>query len=276
MSKSKRHHFIAQMQSKRFVDPDGILYVFDRRFPHKSVQKRTPRNFFVEDDLHTQVDDNGTKDVSVETEFLARLESEASPVIEKTVSAARMRLIPELSAIERRFFVTFFYYQLMRLPAVRDEFVDEVSEEMTSYLAAAAKVRPLNSYEQALLAEGDEREKHFKNASVNTLRSSPVGLGTIEEIVNGSLCVAVINRPKPNRSFIFGDFPYLRLTGRDLLYHDNRIIEIWMPLASEVAVALTTGRFDKLKIMKDRKREALNQGISDQSTVIAGCSRGLI
>ena len=276
MSIPKNHHYIPQMLLKRFTNQEGNLYAYDKKHRDKGVRKRAPKNLFFKRHLYTQEDDDGTRDVSVETEFLARLESDASPVIEKIVSAARMRLVAELSAIERRSFVTFFYYQLMRLPAVRDEFVDEVSEELTGYLAAEAKVRPLNNYEQALLAEGDERERHLKNASVNTLRSSPVGKETIEEIVNGSLCVAIIKRPKPNRSFVIGDYPYLRLTDQNMIYFDNRRLEIWLPLASDVAVALTPGGVDKQKVMKDKKIRLLNEGIFQQSTVIAGCARGLI
>ena len=277
MSIPKDHHYIPRMLLKLFTNQEGILYVYDKSRPDKGVRKRDPKNLFFKRHLYTQVAGDGTRDVSVETEFLSPLESDASPVIEKIVGAARMKLVPELSAIERRYFsVTFFYYQLMRLPAVRDDFVDEVSEELISYLEAASRVRPLNNYEQALLTEDDARERHLKNASVNTLRSSPVGNETIEEIVNGSLCVAVIKRPKPNRSFIIGDFPCRSLTARFLLYHDNRIMEIWLPLASDVAVALTPGKFDKLKVMKDERIRALNYGIFEQSTVIAGCSPKLI
>lgn len=276
MNRPKNQHYIPQMLSKRFANQEGKLYVYDKNHPEKGVQKKDPKKTFVRRHLYSQEEEDGTRDVSVETEFLAPLESDASPVIEKIISAARMKLVPKLSAIEKRAFLKFFYYQMMRLPAVRNNFVDEVSEELTSYLEAASRVRPLNTYEQALLEEGDARERHLKNASVNTLRSSPVGEETIDEIVNGSLCVAAIKRPKPNRSFIISDFPYIRLTDRDLFYHDNRIIEIWLPLASDVAVALTPGRFDKLRVLKDRKRETLNQGVFSQSTVIAGCSRELI
>lgn len=276
MNRPKNQHYIPQMLSKRFANQEGKLYVYDKNHPKKGVQKKDPKKTFVRRHLYSQEEEDGTRDVSVETEFLAPLESDASQVIEKIISTARMKLVPELSAIEKRAFLKFFYYQMMRLPAVRNNFVDEVSEELTSYLEAASRVRPLNTYEQALLEEGDARERHLKNASVNTLRSSPVGEETIDEIVNGSLCVAAIKRPKPNRSFIISDSPYIRLTDRDLLYHDNRIIEIWLPLASDVAVALTPGRFDKLRVLKDRKRETLNQGVFSQSTVIAGCSRELI
>lgn len=109
MSKPKRHHYIAQMHSKRFADPDGILYVFDKRFPHKGVEGRTPRNLFVEGDFYTQFDDKGTKDVSVESEFLAPLEDKASLVIEKIVNAARRGDPPNLSPGEKDVWVRFSY-----------------------------------------------------------------------------------------------------------------------------------------------------------------------
>ena len=276
MSIPKDQHYIPRMLLKHFTDKEGLLYVFDKSRPDKGVRKRDPKNLFYKRHLYTQVAGDGTRDASVETDFLTPIENSASPVIEKIVSAARMKSVPELSEFEWRSFVKFFYYQLMRLPAVRDDFVDEVSEELTSFLDAESRVRPLNDYEQALLTEDDARERHLKNASVNTLRGSPVGNETIEKIVKGSLCVAVVKRPKPYRSFVVGDFPFHSLKDHNRLYFDNREIEIWLPLASDVAVALTPGRFDKLKVMKDRKREALNQDILDQSTLIAGCSRGLM
>ena len=276
MSIPKDQHYIPRMLLKRFTDKEGNLYFYDKSRPDRGVRKRGPKNLFYKRHLYTQVSGDGTRDASVETEFLTPMEDAASRVIEKIVSSARMKSVPELSEIEWRSFVKFLYYQLMRLPAVRDKFVAEVGEEMSSKLAVAAQERHLDDYEHALLTGGEEKERHLRNASIKTLQSSPVGNETIEELINGSLCVAVIKRPKPNRSFIIGDFPCRSLTGGDLLYHDNQTIEIWLPLASDVAVALTPGRFDKLKVMKDRKREALNKGILDQSTVIAGCSRGLI
>ncbi len=185
MSTPKNQHYIPQMLLKRFTNREGKLYVFDTSYRDKGIQKKDPRKTFVRRHFYTQVEEDGTRDTSVETEFLARLENDGSQVIEKIVSTARMRLVPELSATERKSFVSFFYYQLMRLPAVRDDFVDEVSEELISYLKAESRVRSLNNYELALLAKGDARERHLKNASVKILRSSPVGIETIEEIELG-------------------------------------------------------------------------------------------
>ena len=95
----------------------------------------------------------------METVFLPPIESGASSIIETIVGAARVRQVPELSSMERRAFVTYFYIQLVRLPSVRDKLVDEEREELTRQLATAAKVRLLDDCEHALLAGGDEKKK---------------------------------------------------------------------------------------------------------------------
>ena len=90
MSIPKDQHYIPRMLLKRFTDKEGNLYCYDKRHPDKGVRKRAPKNLFFVRHLYTQVAEDGTQDALVETEFLAVLESQASPVIEKIISAARL------------------------------------------------------------------------------------------------------------------------------------------------------------------------------------------
>ena len=53
-------------------------------------------------------------------------------------------------------------------------------------------------------------------------------------------------------------------------------VEIWLPLARDVAVSPCPGESDKVISANDRHIRAINRSIFQQSTVIAGCSRELI
>ena len=116
MSTPKRHHYIPRMLLKRFSNERGIFYVFDKRHPDKGLHKRKLENLFVERHLYTQVDANGAKDVSVETEYLASLESKGSRLFNKLVFAARRGDAPSLTPVEKDIWKEFFYCQHMRVP----------------------------------------------------------------------------------------------------------------------------------------------------------------
>ena len=89
MSTPKRHHYIPRMLLKQFSNERGVFFVYDKRHPDKGVDIRKLENLFVERHLYTQVDAKGARDVSVETDFLAPLDGEASRLFNKLLSAAR-------------------------------------------------------------------------------------------------------------------------------------------------------------------------------------------
>ena len=70
MNIPKDHHYIPRMLLKRFTDKEGNLYAYDKRHADKGVRKKGPKNLFFKRHLYTQVAGDGTRDVSVETEFL--------------------------------------------------------------------------------------------------------------------------------------------------------------------------------------------------------------
>ena len=274
MSKPKRHHFIAQMHSKRFADPDGILYVFDKRFPHKGVQKRTPRNLFVEGDFYTQFDEKGTKDVSVETEFLAPLEDKASPVIEKIVNAARRGDLPNLSPDEKDLWVKFSYNQFVRVPETREKYKEEIFQKIRSEIDFIGRFRPFADRELSILDDEETMERLFRNSSIQSVRMTSVKVfGILSEKRIG---VAVIRNPKPKRSFVIGSNPVVKMSHPERSHVADPTVEVWLPLARDVAVSPCPGESDKVISANDRHIRAINRSIYQQSTVIAGCSRELI
>ena len=274
MSRPKRHHYIAQMHSKRFTDPDGILYVFDKRFPQKGVQKRTPRNLFVEGDLYTQFDETGTKDVSVETEFLAPLEGKAGPVIEKIVSAARRGDTPNLSVAEKDVWVEFTYIQFKRVPERREKNKEEILQEMRRKLDFIRRFRPFADRELSILDDEETMARLFRNSSIQSVRMTSVKVsGVLSEKRIG---VAVIRKPKPKRSFVIGSNPVVKMSKPGRSHLSDPTVEVWLPLARDVAVTPCPGERDKVVSANDRHIREINKSIFQQSAVIAGCSREVI
>lgn len=226
--------------------------------------------------LYTQVEEDGTRNVTVETDFLAVLESKAAPIIDMIVSAARVRMVPVLEASERKAFVEYFRTQLVRLPERRRWFAEGAKRQVTRELERASAVRPLEDHEVALLNGGEEIDRIWRNSSVATLPKAFASDPMSERYARGSLCIAVIRKPTSKRAFIIGSNPFVRLVDGDRIYFDNPGIEIWLPLARDVAVALNPGTCDRLKTMKDKHIGEINESILNQSSTIAGCSFELI
>lgn len=275
MSKPKRHHYIPQMLLKRFMDLDGILHVFDKGLPAKGVQKRTPRNVFVEGDRYTQIDDKGTKDVSVETKFLAPLEGKASPVLNKIVNAARRGDPPNLSPAEKDIWVKFFYIMFARVPDRLEIASDEVRQIVRARNNIASQSRLLNDLELSVQNDPETMDRHLKNGSIQNLQMSPSG--EVYEFLTGCrFVVAVIRKPKPERSLIIGSNPVVRLSNAEQSYIADPSAEVWLPLARDVALSLCPGERDKVISVKDRHVKPINRSVYQKSTVIAGCSRELV
>jgi len=88
--------------------------------------------------------------------------------------------------------------------------------------------------------------------------------------------VAVIRKPKPERSFIVGSKPITDLTTHDRSYLVEPGAVVWLPLARDVGVSFCLGESDKMISLQDRHIKSINRSVFQQSIVIAGCSRELI
>lgn len=276
MNIPKDQHYIPRMLLKRFTDKEGNLSFYDKRHPDKGVRKRTPKNLFYERHLYTQVEEDGTQDASVETEFLAVLESKVAPIIAMIVKAARLRRVPVLEACERKAYVEYFRTQLVRLPERRRWFAEETRRQMIQEIENASAVRLLKDHELALLNGDEEIERMWNNSSIATLPQAFARDPMSERYARGGLCVAVIRKPTSKRAFVIGSNPIVRLVDDDRIYYENPDIELWLPLARDVAVALNPGTCDRLKVMKDKHIWKTNEIIFNQSAIVAGCSCELI
>jgi len=275
MSIPKNQHYIPQMLSKRFTDQEGKLYVFDKSQPNKSIQKKDPRKTFVRRHLYTQLEEDGTRDASVESEFLAPLESDANPVIEKIVCAARREQLPNLSSDEKDIWVKFFYILFARVPDRIYKASYMVRQMVLERIDIVSRSRPLNDLERSVRDNPETMNRHLKNGSVQNLLMSPSG-EVSEFLAETRIVVVVIDKPNSERSFVIGSNPVVGLSYPEGSHIADPNATVWLPLASDVAVSSCPGKSDKVVSANDRHIRAINKGIFQQSTVIAGCSRELI
>ena len=256
---------------KRFTDKEGNLYFYDKRHPDKGVRKRAPKNLFYERHFYTQVEEDGTQDAAVETEFLAVLESEASPVIEKIVNAARRGDPPNLSPDEKDIWVKFSFIQFKRVPERREKRKEEIFQEMRREIDFIA----FADSELSILDDEETMERLWRNSSIQSVQK-PLSKQGAKILLEKQIGVAVIRKPKPKRSFVIGSNPVVKMSNPGRSHLADPTVELWLPLARDVAVTPCPGESDKIVFVNDKHIRAINQGIYQQSTVIAGCSQELI
>ncbi len=259
MSYPKRHHFIPAMLSKRFTDQEGKLYFFDSRCAERGVRKSTPKNLFVESHLYTTVDSSGNKNVAVE-KSLAVLDGKASKVIAKIVNAARGLKTPNLTQDDRAAWWQYFYIQWSRVPDVDEQIASEVvyEEWVSQNLRDIVGKKELN--------------RIIDNAWVESKLNPGKEVHPI--LMKKGLGIVVSQNPRDN--FIVGSHPMVKFAHPGRAHLADPSVEYWFPLASDVAVSPFAGESEKLVLVDDKTVRSINESISKQSTVIAGCSQELV
>ena len=217
MSTPKNQHYIPQMLSRRFANQKGKLYVYDKSHPDKGVQKKDPKKTFVRRHLYTQLEEDGTRNVFVETEFLAPLESDANPVLKKIVSTARRGQTPNLSSDDKDIWLRFYFGLFARVPDRLDVASDEVRQIVLARIHFASQFRQLSDLELLVRDNPETMDRYLKNGSIQNLPMSPLGevAGFLAET---RIVVAVIRKPKPRRSFVVGSNPVVGLSHPDGSY----------------------------------------------------------
>lgn len=261
---------------KRFTNHQGQLYFFDKRVPEKGVLTSTPKNLFLEKHIYTRFDKQGVKDVTLEGDF-AKLESEADQIIEKIITAARKGLTPNLNANEKSTWDLFSYYQWKRVPDVHGssdilgDFESHVQEILSEF---ESTIRPLTDEERQDLQDPDVLARLKQNAKVMAVAAP--GQDVQDVLSQKGLGITVI--PNPNKSFVIGSFPIVKLTLPGRAHLADPSVEVWFPIASDVAItpALSRGTEKLIQFSEAHHIRYINVSIFKQSTVIAGRSRAQI
>ena len=275
MSKPKRHHFVAQMIQKRFVDADGKVWAYDCRTPGRGLFQEKPSGFMLQGHLYSEVAEDGKADTSLETDF-AKLESAADPIVERMVVGARKGKLPNFDQRETNIWIEFFIQQIRRVPDNFDGLI--TIERMREVLDI--EIPRLRSEGHKISAEAetafrgeDNLKRQIQNIRILNLRGWGAWLKLAER--NRSFSLAYI--PNPKKSFILSSSPVGRLLPGVFTESKPGVMQNWFPIAPDVACAVHGQEFQsKLIEVGTVKVRALNEALTRQSTIIASKSEELV
>jgi hypothetical protein len=276
MSKYSDNHYVPQFLLRRFQDINGRLYYFNKRATHKGIEHRNTATIFSARNIYTFRTPDGRRDVSLERDVFMRTENRASEVIEKIVSSARASRLPNLTLADRRVWDEYFIDQWKRTPdfqrKVYGEGVDEViiGELLSEF---EAMHRPLSNEKRAELQSEPVRSRIMHNARVIALAKRG-GEGPRALATRGLGIARITN---PNKSFIIGSFPIIKLTLPDRTHLADPVVEAWFPIAHDVVVGPSASPSgERLITIGDPHIRRINQLVFRQSTEVAGRSRQLL
>lgn len=277
MSFPASQHFVPEMLQKRFVDAEGMLWVYDKRVPGRGIWRSRPKGIFKERHVYTVAHPDGSPSALVER-ALGKVESAADPVLGRIVDRVRAGRSPDLSTDDRRTLLLFFYVQHKRSP----EFFRGIPfGERIEDLAASAIDQwetdhgPMLPDQRAayLSAKGLEQVEQALRMGV-LMNVSPEVFGVLEA---RGIAVAFISRS--DRRFVLGSLPLARFRsprGREDLGDPES--ELWLPIASDVAVSTYGARGEDrvVHITEDQPIRQVNGALVGQSNIIASGSRDLL
>ena len=90
--------------------------------------------------------------------------------------------------------------------------------------------------------------------------------------------IGILQVRRPKKSFIVGSRPVVKLTPGGRTDLEDTVVEMWMPIASDVAagVGLGGGRISLFFLDAEKPIRQLNAAIASQSSIIAAASRALV
>ena len=262
-NKPKRQHFVPKMLSRNFgVDNEGRLYCFDKRFNERCVRKIKLENFFLENDIYTLRDEDGNKDFSAETDF-SKLERETAEILRKIIEAARARKLPGLTPSEKKTLDWFLLCQWMRVPDRSDPAVERILEKVSF---RHPRIEDFSDEERARF----KREIRVIGMTRGIKSPSKKILSVLER---KGLAIGIPR--EENEGFVIGSNPVLKTPPGYYLF--GRIVQIWLPIAFDVAVTpyFPRGVEDFIEFEEEGIR-SFNKEVFEQSNAIAGNSEELV
>lgn len=268
-----RNHYIPEMHQKRFVDTNGHLYRFDKRFPKRGVFLTTPKNNFVEKHLYDQYNEDGSVETTAE-DILAVLDDKANLIIQKIVQAARCDELPELD-IEEKSTWDIYYYTLFkrtsdamrRMELTDDEITQIISRVIVEHQVASGTT--ITRQERTNLL-GPKMRKTGKVSGILQLGEA------LQVISSRGLDIAAIKCS--SACLVIGDNPIINYN----LCKPARVIlpslEGWLPVAHDVAARPAFTRSEGISLFTKDKEFAglLNDMMLRQSTTVVGRSREVV
>lgn len=232
---------------------------------------------FVEKNLYTRRLADGSRDTSLETMIATKIEANAAPVISKIIERARERRNLDLAKEEVSAWLLFLRYQHDRMSTTLKNIQDKNLPD-SIIRDFERKYRPLTPDERKEWSNKQTKDRAAHEAWLDNLLCDDYGdLPSMR--VFKSKGIGAIVTGKPNKSFVIGGNPVIRLpnaAGSTSLL-DPGVLELY-PVAHDVIIHWGRMLGDpELVILTDYTViRALNERSLEQSISIAGRSRDLI
>lgn len=273
MTVPRRHHYVPVFIQRRFTNGDGKLFLYSHERRARGVYTSRPEDAFVQRDLNTVEEKDGSKNVELEL-WYSWFEGLIAPIVERIVSRARARKEPQLTADERNAWDNFVYHQQKRAPdtfkrlGLLDEFRENLAARIDEYHGS---VRPLGEAERGNLMREDTIKAMIQRASV-TARGRGGG-EALDALASRGIGVCVIG--PPGKSFILGDHPQSRMGPNGDLRDTST--DLWMPIAPDVAVSpWGKAGTEHLLVANGDAVRRINRVIFQQSNLVGARAEALL
>jgi Protein of unknown function (DUF4238) len=268
----KQHHYVPKLIQRRFVGPSGQLYFVRRDNP--VIKVSNPTDLFKQNHLYSKTSADWVKDPSLEL-FYADLEGKAGSIISDLISHARRNIHANLSETDRQILIKFIYHMWKRTPEELDRIFPVNSDEEAIYTVDRA-MRDMNrqlSDEEfiELLVPGNAR-RILKNGCIEMLRrDSPDVMQVMAE-----LDIRLVVIPPDGGAFVIGSNPVLPINLRRSAPIVSSRIEVWIPLAREVALCFCDRRQPGVVVASQPIVRKVNELIASRSSILASHSDALL
>lgn len=258
-----RHHYVPRMVQRNFLNEDGGLYFWSRKFPVGEARSTTPANLFVEDNLYAMVGSEGARDAYLELGF-SRLESMAAPFIDKLLRVVRHGMTPIFDEGSWDFWHHYNYYAQKRASAWHERFLTR--DELFMVMKSIATKEQWAEHERMWEENREEALRVMRNSRI-AAQADPPPDDLLAELRTRGLVIYVA----PTRtSFILGDD-----VGASARISAGRVNS--MPIACDVAVGYSAEtRSVRVERLSSSDVRRMNEAITKNSYLIAGRSRAQI
>lgn len=207
---------------------------------------------------------------------LAVLESEAVGVVQAILEPVRGGQVPVLTDAQKHLWYMFFLMQWRRTPenqlsctsdAEASRMIDDILDELRI-------VAPHRLDEIAAFGTPEAKARTIRNVRVQSLIGFRANvMGVLER--RG---IGIIRITRPNKQFIVGSRPVVKLTSPGRTDLNDTKVEMWLPVAADVAVGVGQGEggITLFHTENDTPIRQLNLAIASQSETIAAGSAALV
>ena len=270
MSIPKRHHYVPRFILANFVDDAGKLWV--QRSSGGTVWSAVPEDVHVERHRYSSVDPAGNRDPELEKAYSV-LEGVTKPIVDQFLTAGRSGRPPVITVAEKAAWDEFLYHKMKRVPAATAAL--EKKQGWGERLDAAIerlRERGLAVDEEtsAELRSPDSLARLKQNATVKALSADSPLVRILLGAANIELGVA-----PTEISFVISSHPIAGIRA-GLQSAESGASEMWLPIASDVAVRVAFGvEFRTVALTLD-KVASINRDSRAQGDFVAGASKDLV